>query len=301
MHNLLNIARGFDVSVYYWLSQFHGNWHWDRLVSHVESNVLFKSGVLVSLYWYFWARNDDQQRERRTTIVAILVGAVMSVLVARTLAGVLPFRLRPISDPSLNHRPLAFALTAELVNWSSFPSDHAAFLAAMGFGLVRIYRRLAIPVVLFLACWVCLPRLYLGIHFASDLLVGLGIGVGAVWACLRVEGLGAHLARPVLAFEQKKPQFFYAAAFLLMFELANMFDDVRDPVRSLWHAFTAGPHHQEIADIVLMLVAIGMIVFALRPNPRRSAPAQPGSSLPKPPTSDQPGVNRQRPSIVGGR
>jgi hypothetical protein len=86
MRTLLGPIQNVDVSVYCWLSQFHANWLLDRLASHLESNILLKSGIFVSIYWYFWLREGRDQQERRSTVVAILVGAIVSVFIARMLA-----------------------------------------------------------------------------------------------------------------------------------------------------------------------------------------------------------------------
>jgi membrane-associated phospholipid phosphatase len=263
MHTVLRLIELVDISVYSWLSRLHGDWFLDRLAYHLESNLLFKGGLFVSMYWYFWFREERDQQERRNTIPPIFVGTLVGLFITRMVATLAPFRVRPMYDLNLQHHPLSIPILSDFVNWSSFPSDHAAFLGALGFGLIRFSRPLTIPIVLYLAVGICLPRMYLGIHYASDILVGAGIGVAALWAVLKIEGIRSIVARPLLAFMEAKPQVFYAAAFLVSFEMAAMFWDIREPVRAVLHAASTVPHHIALGvGLVLFgsLVAIGIAV-----------------------------------------
>src|SRR5580704_12924299 len=153
MHTLLRLIQGMDIRVYSWLSCLHGSWFFDRLISHLESNILFKSGLFISLYWYFWFREERDQQERRNTILTILVGTLAGLFITRMVATFAPFRVRPLYDLNLQHQPLSIPIPSGFVDLSSFPSDHAAFLGALGFGLIRLSRRLTIPIVLYLAVW----------------------------------------------------------------------------------------------------------------------------------------------------
>jgi membrane-associated phospholipid phosphatase len=254
MHTLLRLIQGMDIRVYSWLSCLHGSWFFDRLISHLESNILFKSGLFISLYWYFWFREERDQQERRNTILTILVGTLAGLFITRMVATFAPFRVRPLYDLNLQHQPLSIPIPSGFVDLSSFPSDHAAFLGALGFGLIRLSRRLTIPIVLYLAVWICLPRMYLGIHYASDVVVGAGIGLALVWAALKIEGIRSSVARPLLAFMEAKPQVFYTAAFLISFEMATMFSDIRELVRAVLHA--ASTHH--------IALGVGLVLFGSR-------------------------------------
>jgi membrane-associated phospholipid phosphatase len=105
----------------------------------------------------------------------------------------------PMYDPALQHRPFSIQPLSDLESWSAFPSDHAAYLCALAFGLAYLSRSLTVSIFLYAAGWICLPRLYLGVHYASDIVVGTGIGVATVWAVLRVDWFRSFLASRVLA------------------------------------------------------------------------------------------------------
>jgi membrane-associated phospholipid phosphatase len=264
MRTLLGAIQSVDVRIYYWLSQFHGNWFLDRLASHLEADILLKSGIFVSIYWYFWLREGRDQQERRNTVLAILAGAIGGVVIARMLAIFAPFRLRPMHDASLHHHPFSMLTAPTFVDWSSFPSDTAAYLGALGFGLVRLSRRLAVPVTLYLAVAICLPRLYLGIHFASDVVVGTLIGIASVWAMLQIEGFRSRVAHPLLTFMEATPQIFYPAAFLFMYEMASGFANLQDVARALVHAASAGPQSKPLAVGLILLGCMGWTGIAVR-------------------------------------
>jgi len=248
MSHLLHAIRNVDLSVYHFLGLFAGNRFLDRLVSFEEAHNLFKGGVFFAMYWYLWFRVGPDRDRRRRAIIAVVVGTTLAVIVARTVAFIAPFRLRPIYDPTLAHPSFSIPLTANLENWSSFPSDTAAYFFALAFGIAWLSRRLAIPIMLYAAGWICLPRMYQGLHYASDVVVGVGIGITAAWVSLRSEFLQSIVARRALVAMETRPQWFYAIAFLLSFEMATVFDGLRGAGRAVLSAALAGLRLEPLAS-----------------------------------------------------
>jgi undecaprenyl-diphosphatase len=232
MNQLIHAIQGLDAAVYRFLGHFAGNPFFDRLASHEENNNLLKGGLLFAALWYLWFRMDANQDERRRNIVAILIAAVLAIFVARTIALIAPFRMRPLFDPTLPHFSYSIPINMNLENWSSFPSDTAAYFFALAFGIAYHLRRLAIPVLLYTAAWICLPRMYLGLHYASDIVAGGAIGILVVWLSLRSDLLRSRVAGRVLSAMEAKQQCFYPLAFLLSYEMANIFGGLRDAGRA---------------------------------------------------------------------
>jgi membrane-associated phospholipid phosphatase len=236
MNELLLAIRAIDVNIYRYLGHFAGNSFFDSLASHEESNNLLKGGVFFAVYWYLWFRVDFEQERRRRSIVAIVIGAVLSILVARTVALIFPFRMRPLYDPTLPHFSYSIPISMNLENWSSFPSDTAAYFFALSFGIACHLRRLAIPVMLYTTGWICLSRVFLGLHYASDIVAGSAFGIAVAWLSLRSDVLQSVVAGRALAAMDKEPQWFYAFASLVSFEMATVLGGLRDAGRALLNA-----------------------------------------------------------------
>ena len=139
--------------------------------------------IVASAWWVKWplfalAGGCCDAAKRRLPAAAIAAAAAAGV--AEGLTVLLKFateRARPpLADPTIQ------ALVS-LPDSTSFPSGHAAtaFAAATAVGV--LYPRFRIP-LLVLAGTVALSRVYLGVHFWSDVLVGslLGVAIGLATA-----------------------------------------------------------------------------------------------------------------------
>jgi undecaprenyl-diphosphatase len=220
MSILLESIRNVDIVIYHFLNGFAGNRLLNYFASFEERDMLLKGGLLLALYWSLWFRPGSDRDSRRRAISAIVAGALFAVVACRVVADLGPHRIRPMYNPHLQHRPYLFPQSLNLVNWSAFPSDTAAYFFALAFGLARLWRRLAVPAMLYAAGWICLPRLFLGEHYASDVIVGALIGIVVVWASLKVRWLQSGLTTRLLTWVEAKPEVFYPAAFLATFEMA---------------------------------------------------------------------------------
>ena len=151
------------------------------------SNSLFLDGMMqawtsgltwIPLYvtlFYLVVKNNETMAQiglivLGATLCLILDGGVIELLVK-------PFaeRLRPINDPSL--KQLLDIVPGTYENSFSFFSAHAAntFSIAIFFSLL-IKNRLFTAFMLLWSFVNCYTRLYLGVHFPSDVLIGLVYG-----------------------------------------------------------------------------------------------------------------------------
>ena len=117
----------------------------------------------------------------------------LTLAVSRLIAFSLPFHIRPMYNPTLVHHPFSVRFVPNLENWSAFPSDTAAYFFALAFGVAYLARRLAIPIMLYTVLWICLPRMYIGLHYASDIIAGAAVGLAVVWAVFRTEWFRSSL------------------------------------------------------------------------------------------------------------
>jgi undecaprenyl-diphosphatase len=198
----------------------------DRGVVLLSNSYLLKGGVVMALYVWAWFDTRPDQERRRSTLICSLLAAIGAVVLARGLAHLLPFRERPIYSTSIDFaRPIGDE-GESLIDWSSFPSDHATLFTALAAGLWFAHRTLGTVVYVYVAVAICLPRLYLGIHWPSDLLVGAGLGFSIAWVATR-QRVTTTVAPPLLGWKRRWPGPFYAVIFLLAFEIVTLFDDAR--------------------------------------------------------------------------
>src|SRR5664279_2240891 len=88
------------------VNKWCGNWWLDRIAGFEESNYLFKGGLLLAAYWWFWFATDKPQRTaNRLTIVGALTGTVLALVVNRGMATFLPFRVRPMYVQDIGYHP----------------------------------------------------------------------------------------------------------------------------------------------------------------------------------------------------
>lgn len=296
-----------DLFLLHIINGWCGNWTLDRVAAFEEQNLFFKGGVILIVFWWFWFAGPEKRRAfNRQRIIAILCGVVIGLIATRALATVLPFRMRPMYVPGIGYHPPSIPLLTNLEHWSSFPSDTAALFVGLAFGIFLLSRVMGALLMVYAAVWACLPRLYLGIHYPSDLVAGALIGMATVWLSVwileaREGALGRRVMAPITALERRHPQVFYAAAFALSFEVAVIFDDLRHLVRGVVHlariaGFSALGEGAALFLIGGFLVALAAAAYALssvwrRKQPPRLVERQRGLPLTNPPGSP-PGRNR---------
>jgi hypothetical protein len=89
--------------------------------------------------------------------------------------------------------------------------------------------------------------------------VGAVIGIVMVWASLKVEWVHSGLGTRLLAFMEAKPEIFYAAAFLVSFEMGVIFEDLRAAARFVFDLGRA--EHRAFIDVIV-LATLGIFVRA---------------------------------------
>jgi undecaprenyl-diphosphatase len=218
----------FDFRVELWLDHFVGHFpRFDKAVLYCDSTNLTTSVVIVFLLWLaiFDARRPGRLRDRYEMTFASAFFAMLATFIARALALALPFRARPIATPALAFIPPAGG-SPVLIHWSSFPSDHAALFFALAVGLFPVSRRIGWVAVSWVTFLICFPRLYLGIHWPTDLLAGAAIGI-AVVQFARIPSIRTFARNKIDLLYQQRPALFFAVFFLWSYETAVLFDDVR--------------------------------------------------------------------------
>ncbi|MGV2289918.1 phosphatase PAP2 family protein [Trinickia sp. YCB016] len=215
----------------------------DRAIETIVSMYLFKGVVLTALLWWIWFRSERadgpdgaalRRRECEIVVIAIVSG-FLALAAGRLLAHYLPFRLRPMYEPSLRaYFPETNIDDPVLRTWSAFPSDHVMLWSAVAMGIFLVSRPLGIYALLHAIVLIGVPRILLGLHFPTDVLAGAVLGIG-IASLMNVNAIRTRVAAPMLALAQRFPGVFYAGAFVLSFELTTQFDELRVLAHALLH------------------------------------------------------------------
>lgn len=181
---------------------------------------------MTSLLWWALFRPSANRLRDRQIVLSGAFASLVSVSLARGLVASLPFRDRPLDVAELHFRtPIGFS-QAGLIHWSSFPSDHAVLYFALATIVCLVSWRAGIFAYCFAFLVVCVPRIYLGVHYPTDILAGEAIGVLAVYIFSRPL-LRQTIADPLLRWHDKSPGPFYAFLYLATFGLATNMESVR--------------------------------------------------------------------------
>jgi undecaprenyl-diphosphatase len=199
-------------------------------------NYLVKGAVFVSMFlWYWYQRGDSTQVRRiREHVLCSFGAAIVAIFIARALALSLPYRVRPRFEDSLHFRIPGGPDGTGLIDWSAFPSDNGAMFVALAVGLAFVSRRAGVVAFLYFLLAVAFPRMYLGLHYPTDMLAGMLIGAATGFA-FNTDGIRKRLAAPAMWWENIAPSSFYIAFFVLCLELATMFDSVLGVALSVYH------------------------------------------------------------------
>ncbi len=196
---------------------------------YVASQTDFLTGgLMVALLYYCWFSRNAA--EARTRLLLGFGAALVSAVASRLLQVSLPLRLRPMHAWDSGFQPLP-GIDPTLANlWGSFPSDHAALFFALAAVVWRQSRWLGLLAMLS-ALFGVLPRVYLGLHYLSDVVAGAALGVGLVFM---LGHFGPRtLAHRGVAWSERRPGLAYALAFLMSFEVATLFEDIRQVGRGI--------------------------------------------------------------------
>ncbi|HXA46171.1 MAG TPA: phosphatase PAP2 family protein [Burkholderiaceae bacterium] len=242
----------FDAGIIHFFNQFaYRSLTLDAIAGLAGSNNLIKGGAMMSLLIWMWFRegSEDERDHRREVLLSGLFFSIAALFVCRLLAFALPFRERPLREVGLSFQ-LPYGMDADsLIHWSSFPSDHAVLFFGLAMTVFFVSRRAGWWALGYAVIVICLPRIYLGIHYPTDILAGALLGTAAA-TLSQVSVIRRPLMKNFLLWSKKSPKSFYAFLFFLTSETADLFD----PIRAILSAAVQEPR--------VFLLLLGGVVFA---------------------------------------
>lgn len=204
----------------------------DILVVSIAHNPLLKGGVLAAILWWAWSKSGACDRELRAKILATVLVCLPSIALARGLAVTLPFRLRPLHDEGIGFLIPYGVDPAILDNWSSFPSDHAVLFFTLSTGILFLSKKAGWFALAYSAVFICLPRVYLGLHYPTDIIAGAALGIIIGYAG-NIYILNNGPFKSALDWLETKPSLFYPAFFLMTYQIADLFSSSRGLLRGV--------------------------------------------------------------------
>ncbi|WP_243369761.1 phosphatase PAP2 family protein [Geotalea sp. SG265] len=215
-----------DLQIVTFLNGFaQHSWLFDKTMNIFAGNIIFKGGLIIPLFWWLWFRRDRSGHDREY-LLATLVVSFLSLMVARLLALALPFRLRPLHNPQLDFILPFGTRSSSMEGWSAFPSDHAVLFFTLATGIYLLSRKAGICAFLHAALIISFPRIYLGLHYATDILGGAVIGI-AMGYLVHLSRLRKLAASHLLRWESACPGLFYACFLVVSYQMICMFDPLR--------------------------------------------------------------------------
>jgi undecaprenyl-diphosphatase len=199
----------------------------DQIIFFLSNSDLIKGGVVLGVIWAAWFFAKGDIEKNRFLLLSAILGSLLALLVARILAHEVPLRLRPVLDTTLHFRsPIGLPSQTNWTTWSSFPSDHAALFFALAWGAWGVSRRVGTVLFFYIVVMICLPRLYVGIHYPTDVIAGAALGIVST-ILLQTAPFKRIVLLPLLSCAKRWPGAFYFVLFLLTFEIATLFWDIR--------------------------------------------------------------------------
>ncbi|MEO6351937.1 MAG: phosphatase PAP2 family protein [Burkholderiaceae bacterium] len=217
----------FDSVVINYVNQFSQQSRtFDMLLAFLADNHLLKGGVLVTMVWWLWFKKVQPNSRAREQLIATFIGCIAAMGLARLMALTLPFRLRPLHETGL-HFLLPYGTSPTVLDgWSSFPSDHAALFFALSTGLLFVSRKAGLFALAYTTLFIAFPRIYLGLHYPTDIIAGAVIGMTIALLSNIYLGKSARL-HSIANWSDTKPQFFYPVLFLFTYQIADLFSSSR--------------------------------------------------------------------------
>ncbi|HYZ23968.1 MAG TPA: phosphatase PAP2 family protein [Rhodopila sp.] len=205
------------------------------MVNSLSRFDLFKGVIVLSLFWWAWAAGKPnetprEQDERHDRLVNVLIGSLLIGTLSRCLQVVLHIHQRPLLSGLPLHFPVLETGFDSLNPWNSFPSDHSMLFFALSTGLWTINRRVGIIAMLWSLLVIDPPRIYLAIHYPSDVIGGAVLGTFCMLGFQRLPLV--RIGQFLSDWRHRYRGAFMAAVFLLADEVAHLFGDVRDLLHS---------------------------------------------------------------------
>jgi undecaprenyl-diphosphatase len=196
----------------------------DPVLMYLVNDDFLKGGIIMAIFWWLWFGDIKPDQQKREYLLFAFVSSSAALLLGRFLALCIPYRIRPMQNP-LFTSTFSFPYTAPADiprSWNSVPSDHAILFFCLAASLCMVSRRAGVFAVLYTAFVICLPRIYAGYHYPSDLVAGLLVGT-SIALTAKIDRVRKVATSPAFRWLDWHPGSFYAFAFLWTLEVTQLY------------------------------------------------------------------------------
>jgi len=143
----------------------------DAAMKFSALDIVYLVPLLLLALW-FWPSEDTHTRAFNQRLAAVTFFAVVASVALAAVVAHFVFEARPFVTDGSTHLLIRHAAD------NGFPSDHATFAFAVA-GATLAWRRGLGLVCLAMASLIGLSRIYVGVHWPSDILGGAVVGLTA--------------------------------------------------------------------------------------------------------------------------
>lgn len=171
---MFHLFKALDIKIFFLINQTLSNPVFDSIMPLITNK---NNWVLIIIILFFYLAIMNGRRGQIALVILIVVVGLtdsFSTFILKPYFG----RIRPSYDiyEYIN------LLIAKGGKWS-MPSNHAANISAIAVVLSYFYEKMKIPLYS-LAVIIAFSRVYVGVHYPADVLLGGLIGYGMAWLIL---------------------------------------------------------------------------------------------------------------------
>jgi undecaprenyl-diphosphatase len=235
MSLILRDVNYLDLSILHFINLLaHRSLVLDETIVLVCNNNFLKGALVFAVIWYLWFQHKDD-RNKHEYLLAGVGASFIGLTVAKVFTWLI-VRPRPFNEPSVAIR-IPYGI--EVANWeglNSFPSDHGVLFFALATGIFFASRRAGWLMFIYISAFICLPRIYLGIHYPTDVLAGAAIGLSTGWL-VHLPAIRRPFTYWALRWLDARPGQFYACSFLLTYLICELFDPLISVASFIRHGY----------------------------------------------------------------